>query len=205
MSSGNSTIYGLIAIHAAAPMSQFAQQILGSSGWMSCDGSAVPTISYPNLQAAISSFFGGQVSQSVVYNINVPDLRGYFPRGVNGDARKATGGPVDPDVATRFQLVSGGIGNTGNMVGSYQNDATGAPAVAFVTDNQGDHQHDAQHLTGSTHRSYKGATKRMSEVGTGNLCLGAGFHSHTLKGGDPQTVPVNMAIWYVIKTGTPNF
>ncbi len=82
------------------------------SGWLLCDGTAVNrTGLYANLYAVIGNKWGAG-DQSTTFNL--PDLRGRFLRGVDG----GTGN--DPDASSRNALYTGG--NTGNNVGSFQED-----------------------------------------------------------------------------------
>jgi microcystin-dependent protein len=82
-------------------------------GWMLCDGSEISRAEYANLYNAIGICWGmGDGSTT----FNLPDLRGMFLRGVSGDSGN------DADAENRIVLNENG-GNTGNQVGSYQNDA----------------------------------------------------------------------------------
>lgn len=83
---------------------------LASTGWLFCDGSSLPTQDYALLYGVIGNAFGGSGS-----NFNLPDLRGQFIRGVNGGAQ------TDPDADSRTAGANGG--NSGDKVGSQQNDA----------------------------------------------------------------------------------
>lgn len=58
-------------------VSAFAVQS-APSGWLICNGQAVPRLTYPNLFAAIGTSFG---SGDGTTTFNVPDLRGEFIRG----------------------------------------------------------------------------------------------------------------------------
>lgn len=80
------------------------------AGYLVCDGSSVLVANYPDLYAAIGDAWGGDGGT----NFNLPDLRGQFMRGLD------SGAGVDPDAGTRTSLNTGG--NTGDAVGSYQND-----------------------------------------------------------------------------------
>ena len=82
-------------------------------GWMLCDGSEISRSDYANLYKAIGVSWGTGDGSTT---FNLPDLRGMFLRGVSGDSG------YDPDADTRVLLKDNG-GNTGNNVGSYQNDA----------------------------------------------------------------------------------
>lgn len=84
------------------------------AGWLLCDGSEVNRTTYAALYAVIQSKWGAGDFNTT---FNLPDLRGRFLRGVDN------GSGNDPDAASRFQLVNGNGGNTGNDVGTYQNDA----------------------------------------------------------------------------------
>lgn len=69
-------------------------------GWAGCDGTTLTTIQYPELFAAIGYTNGGSGD-----GFNLPDLRGYFIRGVlNEEVAKltpyTTGVPVNPVTAT---------------------------------------------------------------------------------------------------------
>lgn len=80
------------------------------AGWLECDGASYIKSQYPELSAAIGIAWGGTGS-----TFNVPDMRGRFARGLDdGQGR-------DPDVTSRSASNSGG--NTGDAVGSAQDDA----------------------------------------------------------------------------------
>ena len=94
-----------------APFAGSADKV--PAGWLLCDGSAVSRSDYANLYDAIGVNWGTGDGSTT---FNLPDLRGMFLRGVSGDSG------YDPDADTRVLLKDNG-GNTGNNVGSYQNDA----------------------------------------------------------------------------------
>jgi microcystin-dependent protein len=79
-------------------------------GWMACDGSPINRTNYATLFAAIGTAWG---TGDGATTFNLPDLRGRFARGYdNGEGN-------DPDAATRVAINGG---NTGDAVGSYQDD-----------------------------------------------------------------------------------
>jgi len=79
------------------------------SGWILCDGSAVSRTAFSSLFSAIGNAYG---SGDGANTFNLPDFRGMFLRGVDGNAGR------DPDDATRTASAAGG--NVGNAVGSVQ-------------------------------------------------------------------------------------
>ena len=81
------------------------------NGWLVCDGSAVDRSTYSELFDVISIYWGNGNGSTT---FNLPDFRGRFLRGVDNGAGN------DPNTSTRFSLNTGG--NTGDNVGSYQND-----------------------------------------------------------------------------------
>lgn len=83
------------------------------AGWMLCDGTAVSRTEYSNLYNAIGVSWG---TGDGTTTFNLPDLRGMFLRGVSGESG------IDPDADNRVPLTDNG-GNSGNNVGSYQEDA----------------------------------------------------------------------------------
>lgn len=88
---------------------------LARRGWLYCDGAAYACQDYPELHGVIGNAYGGDDQ-----TFNVPDLRGRFMRGVNGDAPPESG---DPCAAQRTASGPGNTGNSGNRVGSLQRDA----------------------------------------------------------------------------------
>lgn len=84
------------------------------TGWLLCDGAEVSRSAYPNLYQAIGVCWGEGDANST---FNLPDLRGMFLRGVSGESGR------DADADSRTMLIADKGGNTGNNVGSYQNDA----------------------------------------------------------------------------------
>ncbi len=81
-------------------------------GWMLCDGRELSRSDFADLYFAIGLAWGSGNGTST---FNIPDTRGYFLRGVNGN-----NGTNDPDASTRTALKAGG--NIGNLVGSVQSD-----------------------------------------------------------------------------------
>jgi len=75
-----------------------------------CDNTTLAIASYTKLNENLGGSWGTSGG-----NLNIPDLRGKFPRGVDGGAAN------DPDRAGRIANATGG--NTGDAVGSVQDDA----------------------------------------------------------------------------------
>lgn len=78
--------------------------------WLACNGFSYDPIEYTALFAAIGFKWGNDSGL-----FRVPDLRGYFLRGVDH------GEGIDENSGTRTAKFTGG--NTGDQVGSYQEDA----------------------------------------------------------------------------------
>ncbi len=74
-----------------------------------CDNSTLAISSYAKLNENLGGAWGTSGG-----SVNLPDLRGRFPRGVDGGAGN------DPDRASRIAANTGG--NSGDAVGSVQND-----------------------------------------------------------------------------------
>ena len=89
-------------------------------GWLTCDGSSVLIASYPDLYASISGNWGTADGS----HFNLPDLRGYFLRGL--DTTKTR----DADWATRTSSYVGG--NVSSNVGSVESDQYASHAHTFT-------------------------------------------------------------------------
>lgn len=85
---------------------------LKAAGWLKCDGQELPRAQYQELYDAIDRVWGGDSSPDM---FRVPDMRGYFLRGVDG------GAGVDPEAKDRKESHAGGY--SGDKVGSSQPDA----------------------------------------------------------------------------------
>jgi microcystin-dependent protein len=179
---------GSVSMYAGDLSDPAKLKALIAAGWLPCDGASYVQTAYPDLYAAIGAANGGSDT-----SFNVPDLRSKLPRGVNGTANA-----VDPDAATRTAAASGG--NTGNAVGSIQTDATAMPVNAFTVAPDGLHQHTFTNLENDDKEAWDGNTHRMARNPWAEESTSTdGLHSHTFTGGDPMTMPVNMALYYIIK------
>ncbi|HTL57154.1 MAG TPA: phage tail protein [Candidatus Limnocylindrales bacterium] len=89
-------------------------------GWFLCDGQQYSRTTYARLFAAIATSWG---QGDGIGTFNVPDLRGVFLRGVNGN-RNDTYADPSPNYPERNNALPGG--STGNQVGSYQADQFGS-------------------------------------------------------------------------------
>ena len=93
------------------------------TGFLLCDGSSLNRVTYATLFAAIGTAWGAPDGST----FNIPDSRGRGLRGVdNGVGR-------DPDAGSRTANASGG--NTGDNVGTVQNDAFQGHFHEFFHDN----------------------------------------------------------------------
>ncbi len=135
------------------------------NGFLLCDGDALSTTIYSDLFSVIGYSWGG--SGGTFY---LPDLRGRFIRGTDYGAGN------DPDASSRSAINTGG--NTGDNVGSYQNDD-------FES-----HQH-------SLDKSFNNPNSRST--GSGNLVWeSTGFTDYTAFEGGNETRPINANINYII-------
>lgn len=161
-------------------------------GWKLCDGASVLKTDYPQLYAILGDAWGTSGS-----SFNLPDLRGRFLRGVDD------GEGNDPDAASRTAIKTGG--NTGDAVGSVQDDQFG------------EHNHPGSTSTDGNHRHSKSSNDQTSDDGDGAVGLENadgdpsnhtaytsfnGDHNHTVttqNRGGSETRPVNAAVYYIIK------
>lgn len=164
------------------------------SGWLLCNGDAIPRDgSYGKLFDAIGTAWGEGNGKTT---FNLPDLQGLFLRGVDGSAGR------DPDSGSRESLFKGG--NSGNDIGSIQNDATKLPNKDLAISSGGEHSHS---ISGPAAADDGGSSDTHFAIGDGKdrrsfpkLTVGsAGNHTHTVNGGDAETRPKNAYVYYIIK------
>jgi microcystin-dependent protein len=140
------------------------------SGYLLCDGTAVSRLTYTNLYQEIGTCWGSGNGTST---FNLPDLRGYFMRGVDFNAGR------DPDASIRTASAPGG--NTGNNVGSVE------------TDQYKSHTHDMYAYRTTFFAS--GATTPNPLINTPNSSIPA----QTLSSGGTETRPKNAYVNFIIK------
>jgi hypothetical protein len=104
--------------------------------------------------------------------------------------------------ATRFPLLQGG--GSGRQVGSYQLGATAMPSDKFVGDLDGGHVHTITlpFETTATRGVFDEQPNTVaSETGVFSASTdpGSGSHGHPIKGGDPETYPVNAYVHWIIR------
>lgn len=162
------------------------------TGYLLADGSAVSRTTYSNLFAVIGESFG-EGDGSTTFNL--PDLRGRFLRGVDGGTGR------DVNAATRTAMQTGG--NTGNNVGSIQNDSmqshnhqwhnwTGAGTQSQFYDSNGNAQNMTQ--TGITANNHLLANNAGSAFDADAYTT-----SHFELGNSTETRPLNAYVHFVVK------
>lgn len=152
------------------------------TNWKLCSGETLSKRGVFKALFDAVGFSNGQLDENQFF---LPDYRGCFLRGVQG------GGGFDPEADTRGPpqpgQPEGQQGNSGNAVGSVQDQATGLPTTsAFIT--------PYPHLP-------QGYYNNISKIGGWNVFLwNKTGRSITLseRGGDAETRPVNVsANWYI--------
>ncbi len=146
---------------------------LPSRGWLKCDGSSVSKGAYPHLYDAIGTTYGGDGNP----NFALPDLRGYFLRGVDEGANR------DPDVASRARpghTPPSGVGTT-----------------------QGDqlvsHRHYWDHFFFK--RSWSGGDIAVHQPPSSPNLQTHPAQATNHDGGGSETRPKNAYVYYLIATG----
>ncbi len=132
------------------------------TGYLLCDGTSYLRATYASLFTAIGTAYGAADGT----HFNVPDMQGFFMRGVSGGSGR------DPDAAGRTALNTGG--NTGNNVGSIQQDE----------------------FQSHTHDSTVHSNAAINAGGDGKV---SGADDTGAAGGN-ETRPLNMYFNFVIKT-----
>ena len=139
-------------------------------GWLICNGAAVSRTTYAALFALLSTVYG---SGDGTNTFNVPDLRGYFLRGLDG----RTSGNIDP--------------TSGRTIGTLQDDAVGplelsgnTPSDFFSSTNTGSPGGGAVRVN-----MYSGASNTFSSKPV----------TVTASNTETETRPKNIAMLYCIK------
>jgi microcystin-dependent protein len=125
-----------------------------------------------------SAFTLAQTQGGTLGTFNIPDLRGYFPRGWDHGAGH------DPDAAARVAIQTGGA--TGDNVGSYQADQN-----VSHTHSQAAHSHSYVEVTGS-----KGGGAGTGSYGS-TVSTGA-TTAYNYNDGGNQANPRNVDVMYVV-------
>ena len=185
-------IGSIVAFAGFVPDHQFEVD----TGWMFCDGRLLDgrDPDFVDLYSVIKNFWGGDRSRPDTFNI--PDLRGYFLRGVDGpDLRR------DPDADLRRASNPGGP--LGRQVGTVQGYATHLPVSPFTISVDGGHQHG---LDFEVNADRDVAAEQSNTVAypwnPGSPTVGtqrAGDHDHRMGGGDLETRPINAYVHWLIR------
>lgn len=161
--------------------------------WMFCDGTEISRSRYRELFSIIGTSWGKGSSDDT---FNVPDLRGFFLRGLDQGTKR------DPDAANRVSL---GGEQRGDNVGSYQDDAiqTHRHANQDHTHNFG---HGLRHADGDR-RDPQALTRESATTSTATSGIVGGDLKITEPEATPgtnlkvaaETRPKNAGVLYIIR------
>ena len=180
------------------------------NGWLRCDGRLLDSTQPDNvaLFEAIGFAWGGDGD----FQFNVPDLQGFFLRGVDPirqqeplDTRVPF--PADPDRDQRFPIRFGG--NHGNKVGSAQLFGTALPQGTdnkFITKPAGMHVHFMNFETAAS-RDVNGQNNTVAYPSLYGIdrpefwpeTHPAKDHRHDIEGGNNETRPLNAYVHWIIR------
>lgn len=158
------------------------------AGYLLCDGSSLSRTTFATLFAITGNAFGTVDGT----HFNIPDLRGYFLRGLSGASGR------DPDASSRTAMNAGG--NTGNNIGSVQ-----ADQFFFHTHIQNPHMHT---IGGGGRNIVSTGTPGSGAVLDANVSGGAVNYSYpntdaetavNQGSGGNETRPLNAYLNFIIK------
>jgi hypothetical protein len=170
------------------------------AGWLSCDGRLISKMDYPELFNAIGTNWGGTANDE----FKIPDLRGYFLRGI--DSTKT----VDPQANTRTDINGNRVSDV--RVGTYQQDATRMPRAPFITgDESNTHTHGyadahyAENNCGNVAVKNLQGNRGPTDADNGRCITdqttvpNSQSHTHPITGGDIESRPKNAYVRFIIK------
>jgi hypothetical protein len=172
-------------------------------GWLLCDGAALDSTEQKTLYQVIGTTYGDGVDMNGAAiagkHFNVPDYRGVFLRGLDANtAGVAT--DRDPDRADRVARANSGA--RGNEVGSFQPDATRLPTrPPFMAVDSGTHTHTYQGFFRGAQSESSTFFHTIGQDMTGTTSA-SGAHGHRITGGEKETRPKNVSVYYIIYVGT---
>lgn len=157
-------------------------------GWLLCDGTQYDgtTPEYEAIYGVLKNTWGGSGT-----NFNVPELRGYFLRGVDN------GRGQDPDAIARTSKLAGG--NTGDNVGTYQTEGIKTHDHPLTETNHTHGYSDSYAgtvMSDDTSGRSVANTSTSTDNGTTNSS-GAGVSIRAV--GDNLSRPKNANVLYIIK------
>jgi len=153
--------------------------------YLECKGQILAVATYGDLYAVIGNKYNTGTAADGTSTFALPDLRGYFLRGVGAN---------------------GGEG----AAGIKQDDTTRLPrTVPFTADSNGGHRHSAGIPSWSTddfgHYGINdtGVSKKVSNAGSWSTQTPytdyVAAHTHTISGGDLQTRPISFSVRWLIR------
>jgi len=170
---------------------------LASQGWLVCDGEDYSIRDYVDLNEIIGNFYG---TSKQAGKGKLPDLRGRFLRGVDHGVGQ------DPDAGSR--KASGDGGNSGDKVGSVQDDA-----IQVHSHNDSGHAHKSYHMASqsqglSNGEEYSGWSEhknhKENEVGHAQLGGPTKFENQPDPRSGEETRPKNIYVNWIIKAKNVN-
>jgi hypothetical protein len=154
--------------------------------FLDCAGQAVSRILYSDLFNVMGVTHGSGDGSTT---FNVPDYRGRFLRGFDNLASN------DPNHASRTAMNTGG--NTGNLIGSIQTQATAKNGL-ILSDPSHNHSLSYNQGGGTYIGTYGNTLTPFNTGGTPNT-VGYNTTGITLGAGDAETRPVNASVRYIIR------
>lgn len=150
------------------------------AGWLVCNGDAVSRVTYAGLFAAIGTTFGAGNGTTT---FNLPDMRGMFPRGVDG------GRGVDPN----------------RTIGTTQESSNLQHSHSITVQSAGNHTHNTvlnrELIPSGPQQNAVYGDQQMQ--GTNTIpTTSAGNHTHNASAansGGTESRPVNLAFQFCIK------